>query len=90
MDNDELLVLIKGLFDQNTDEIKQYVDQKINGQGALIESLQSDIKAVAESHDLLNRKVDEVKQDIDGVKSKIAVVKDYVIGVDAPKFIHSF
>lgn len=59
MNNDELLIVIKELFDKKTDEIKQYVDDKINGQGALIESLHSDIKAVAEGHDILNRKIDE-------------------------------
>lgn len=94
MDNDELLVMIKGLFDKKTDEIKQYVDEKINGQGALIESLRSDIKSVAEGHDILSRKIDnvqedlsmkidEVKQDVKGLKADMAVVKEYVIGVDA-------
>lgn len=71
MDNDEMLVVIKGLFDRKTDEIKQYVDEKINGQGALIESLRSDIRTVAEGHDILNRKHDILNRKIDAIDEKI-------------------
>ena len=83
MKNDDLLVVIKGLFDKKTDEIKHYVDEKINGQGTLIESLRSDIKAVAEGHDILSRKIDAVDKKVEDIKRDMVVVKDYVIGVDA-------
>lgn len=93
MDNDELLVMIKIHFDRQMNEIKQYIDEKVNGQGVLIESLHSDIKTVAEGHDSMNRKIsalddklihrmDEIKQEVKGLKSDIAVVKEYIIGVD--------
>lgn len=79
MDNDELLVAIKNMFEKKTDEIKQYVDEKINGQSVLIESLRSDIKAVAEGHDILNRKIDEktneIKNEVKEIKDEMTVMK---------------
>lgn len=82
MDNDELLVVIKDMFekktdemkdmfDKKTDEIKSYVDERINGQSTLIESLRSDIKAVAEGYDILNRKMDSLDKKIDSLDKKV-------------------
>lgn len=96
MDNDNLLIAIKDMFEKKTDEIKQYVDEKVTGQGVLIEALRSDVKAVAEGHSVLNDKIDNLSNKVDGLdrrletvekdikslKSDMAVVKDYVIGVD--------
>jgi peptidoglycan hydrolase CwlO-like protein len=96
MDNDELFISLKNIFEKQTDEIKQYVDEKITGQGVIIEGLRSDIKAVAEGHSILNNKIDkmqvdlnETKQDVKSLqldvkslKTDMKVVKDYVIGVD--------
>jgi peptidoglycan hydrolase CwlO-like protein len=71
MDNDELLIVIKDLFENKTEEIKSYVDEKINGQIVLIERLQSDIKAVAEGHDILNRKMDSLDKKVDSLDKKV-------------------
>lgn len=71
MNNDELLIVIKDLFEKKTDEIKSYVDEKTNGQSVLIERLQSDIKAVAEGHETLNRKIDSLDKKIDSLDKKV-------------------
>jgi peptidoglycan hydrolase CwlO-like protein len=71
MDNDELLIVIKDLFEKKTDEIKSYVDEKINGQSVLIERLQGDIKAVAEGHDTLYRKIDSLDKKVDSLDKKV-------------------
>lgn len=76
MDNDELLIAIRDMFEKKTDDLKTYVDEKIKGQSIIIESLKSDIKAVADGHDTLNRKIDDIAKEI-------KVIENYVIGVDA-------
>lgn len=76
MDNDELLIAIKDMFEKKTDDLKAYVDKKIDGQSILIESLKKDIKAVADRHNTLNEKIDDITKEIE-------VVENYVIGVDA-------
>lgn len=94
MNNDELLVAIKDMFENKTDEIKYYVDEKVNGQSVLIESLRSDIKAVAEGHEILQSKIEDAKAElsqsinkierrIDNVDKNLSIVKDYVICVDS-------
>ena len=80
MDNEEMLAVIKSIFEKKTEEIKMYVDERMNGQSLLIESLRSDIKAVAEGHEVLNRKIDDKA---DEVKAGIKTVADYVAAVDA-------
>lgn len=98
MDNDELLLVIKDMFEKKTDELKDlfekktdefktYVDEKINGQSILIESLRDDIKTVAEEHDFINCKISDLDKKADDrmneLKTDIKVIADYVIGVDA-------
>jgi len=83
MDNDELLIAIKDMFEKKIEEVKQHT-------GILVEKLESDVKAIAEGHSILNNKIDDVKEEItgmrteiSGMKSEMTVVKNYVIGVDA-------
>ena len=87
MNSDELLIAIKDMFEKKTDELKSYVDEKIKGQSILIEGLRSDIKSVAEGHDLMNKQIDALEKKVDNktneIKEDIKVVTDYVIGVDA-------
>ena len=101
MNNDELLIAIKDMFEKKVDELKSEVADVKNHMGVIAEDLKSDVKAVAEGHDILNHKIDEVKKEvivkIDEVKKEVtvmktdikrltdemAIVKDYVIGVDA-------
>ena len=78
MDNDEMLIAIRGIFDKKTDEIKQYVDTKINVQNVLIESLRSYMKAVAEGHGILNDKLDRVEVKVDNIDKKLdSATSDY-------------
>jgi CO/xanthine dehydrogenase FAD-binding subunit len=87
MNNDELLIAIKDMFEKKVDEVKQHTE-------LLTEKLQCDIKAIAGGHSILDRKVDnlqselagtkqELKVDINGLKKDMTIVKDYIIGVDA-------
>jgi hypothetical protein len=56
MDKDELLIAIKDMFENKTDEIKLHIDTKIIGQNVLLKSIRSDIKAIADGYDILNEK----------------------------------
>jgi hypothetical protein len=98
VDNDELLVMIKDLFETKIEEVKRHM-------GVLTENLENKVQIVAEGHELINRKIDnnheilnrkiddsheilirkidDVKLDVKGIKSDMTVVKDYIIGVDA-------
>lgn len=88
MNNDELLIVIKdmfekktdeikGMFEKKTDEIKQYVDDKIKGQSILIEKLQSTIETIAEGHSNLNNKIDRVETKVDSIEKRFdSVEKD--------------
>lgn len=86
MDNDQLLLVIKDMFekktdeikdmfDRKTDEIKTYVDEKINGQGILLESLKRDVKAVAEGHSILDGKIESLQKDMTETKQEVFEVK---------------
>lgn len=109
MDNDEMLVLIKDMFERTTGDIRNEIKSEIaevkRHTGTLVEDLRGDVKAIAEGHSILDRKIDglqngldrkidnlqenlietkqELKEEINGLKKDIAIVKDYVIGVDA-------
>jgi hypothetical protein len=82
MNDDELLIVIKdmfekktdeikGMFNNKTDEIKQYVDDKIKGQSILIENLQKTIKTVAEGHSGLDRKIDNLHGELVETKQEL-------------------
>ncbi len=90
INNDELLSELQDMFEKKVEEVKRHT-------GALVEDLRGDIKAVAEGHSILDRKIDtlhkelkqelrdtrqELKQEINTLKNDMAIVKDYVIGVD--------
>jgi len=86
MDNNELLIAMQDMFDKKVEEVKRYT-------GVLFENLRGEIKAVAEGYSILDNKIDmlqkgltdtkqELKQEIHGLKKDMAIVKDYVIGVD--------
>lgn len=83
MNNDELLTVIKDMFEKKTDEIKSYEDKKSMGKIHWFESLRSNIKAVAAGNDLINRKIDALDKKIDDrrneLKADIKVVADYVV-----------
>lgn len=86
MNNDELLIAIKDMFEKKVEEVKQHTE-------LLVEKLQDDIKVISEGHTILDRKIDnlqseltetkqELKTELSGFKKDMTVVKDYVISVD--------
>ena len=105
MDNDEMLVIIKDMFEKTVGDIKKEVKSEIAEvklhTGTLVEDLRRDVKVIAEGHSVLDGKIDNLqkdlsetkqelkeeinglKEEINGLKKDMAIVKDYVIGVDA-------
>lgn len=86
MDNDEMLVVIKDMFEKSIIDIKKEVKTEIaevkNHMGVLAEKLQSDIKVIAEGHGILNSKLDNLcsementKNELENVKSEIKILK---------------
>ncbi|HEY5586410.1 MAG TPA: hypothetical protein VIK78_18210 [Ruminiclostridium sp.] len=86
MNNDELLIAMKEMFDKKIEEVKTHT-------GIVVENLGNELKAVAEGHEILLRKIDDTKTElnqsinnverrIDNLDKNMAIVKDYVIGVD--------
>lgn len=98
MDNDEMLLVIKDMFEKTVNDIKKEIKSEIEEAkrhtGVLVEDLRGDSKALADGHSILDRKIDnlqkdltetkqELKEEISGLKKDMVVVKDYIIGVDA-------
>ncbi|NLC44624.1 MAG: hypothetical protein GX783_10125 [Clostridiales bacterium] len=78
MDNEELLVAIQGMME----DVKRHT-------GVLVEDLRREVKAIAEGHSILDNKIDNVQQELTGVKNDVSglkqdmtIVKNYVIAVD--------
>lgn len=82
MANDEMLVVIKQMFEQSMGNMENKFGKKVDEVKVIVENLENKIQIVAEGHDILNRNIDEVKQDVKSLKSDMNIVKDYVIGVD--------
>lgn len=90
MDNDEMLVLIKELFEKTVGDIKKEVksetaEVKLHT-GTLVEDLRKDVRAIAEGHSILDGKIDhmqkdqvktkqELKAEINGLKEEINGIK---------------
>ncbi len=78
MDNEELLVALQGMME----DVKRHT-------GVLVEDLRREVKAIAEGHSILDNKIDNVQQELTGVKNDVSglkqdmtIVKNYVIAVD--------
>ena len=96
VDNDELLIAIKDMFDKKVEEVKNEVQDVKRHTGVLVEDLRKDVKAIAEGHSILNEKMDRLETKVDGLETKVdrleikvdgletnmSIVKDYAIGVD--------
>ena len=93
MDNDELLIAIKDMFEKNIEEVKNEVADVKNHTGVLIERLEDDIKAIAEGHSVIDRKIDNLEMKVDNLQNNMDrkiynlqkdmdIVKNYVIAVD--------
>ena len=64
MDNDQLLIAIKDMFDKKVDEVKQHT-------GVLVEDLRKEVKAIAEGHSILNEKMDRLETKVDKLEVKV-------------------
>lgn len=78
MDNDELLVVIKGMFEQSMDKVYQKIDELKVHNGVLFEKMGIDIKAVAEGHDILNTKMDNLENRFDILENKFDKLENKV------------
>ena len=67
MDNDELLLKIKDMFDTKVDEVKRHM-------GVITENLESKIQIVAEGHDILNRKIDSLDKMVNTLDKKVDAI----------------
>jgi septation ring formation regulator EzrA len=69
MDNDEMLINIKVMFDEKVDEVKRHM-------GVIAEHLETKIQTVAEGYGLLDRKIDaldeKLSNKIDEVDRKLS------------------
>ena len=91
IDNDEMLLVIKDMFEKTVRDIKKEVKNEIeevkSHVGVLVEKLEGDIQVIAEGHDTINRKIDALDQKVEDktneLKKEIKIVAGYVIGVDA-------
>lgn len=81
MDNDKLLLTIKGLFDEKTKEFKDEVNGVKNHMDVIAEDLRKDIRAVAEGHSILDRKIETVQTDVNGIKTEIVGMKSDITGI---------
>lgn len=75
MDNNELLSALQVMFDKKVEEVKQHT-------GAIVENLKGDIKAIAEGHGILDRKIDGLDNKVDGLDRRIDGLDNKVEGLD--------
>ncbi len=86
MDNDQLLIAIKDIFEKKVEEVKREVADVKNHMGVIAEDLKSDVKAVAEGYSIIDRKIDNLQEDMDrkydNLQKDMDTVKNYIIAVD--------
>ena len=75
MNNDELFAAITDAFDRKVEEVKLHT-------GALVEDLRGDVKAIAEGHDILFNKMDNLEQRFDGLERRFDGLEGKVDGLD--------
>ena len=86
MDNDELLIAIKDMFETKLEEVKSEVQEVKRHTGMLVEDMRKDVKAIAEGHGILDNKIDnlqkemtdtkrELKADINGLRKEMLLLK---------------
>ena len=78
MDNDDVLIAIKGMFDANMDRIDKLenkfddtVEEIKRHTEVLVEDLRKDVKAIAEGHSILNDKMDRLDTKGDRLETKV-------------------
>ncbi|MCR4436750.1 MAG: hypothetical protein QHH06_14085 [Clostridiales bacterium] len=75
MNNDELLVVIKDMFESSMEKMEKRFDEKLEGikihTGTLVEKLEKDIKAVAEGQEALTRRADSIENRLERIEQKV-------------------
>lgn len=86
MDNDELLISIKNMFEASMDKIEKKFDEKVEEvkrhTGMLVEDLRKDVKAIAEGHTILNEKMDRLETKVDKLETKVDKLEMKVDGLE--------
>ncbi len=82
VDNDELLIAIKDMFDKKVEEVKNEVQDVKRHTGVLVEDLRKDVKAIAEGHSILNEKMDRLETKVDGLETKVDRLETKVDGLE--------
>ena len=82
VDNDELLIAIKDMFDKKVEEVKNEVQDVKRHTGVLVEDLRKDVKAIAEGHSILNEKMDRLETKGDGLETKLDRLETKVDGLE--------
>ena len=86
MDNDELLIAIKDMFETNMDKMGKKFDEKVEEMkrhtGTLVEDLRKDVKAIAEGHSILNEKMDRLETKVDKIETKVDKLEIKVDGLE--------
>jgi len=75
MDNDELLIEMKDMFEKNMDKMDRKFDERVEEMkrytGVLVEDLRKDVKAIAEGHSVLDRKIDTLHEELTETKQEL-------------------
>ena len=96
MEKEKLLEEIEGIFDKRMEDIKAYVDLKINTQNIMIRDLLKNAQTEIKTEESFNRRINQfiedlallqkdfvsVIKDVDCIKSDVNVVRDYIIRID--------
>ncbi len=96
MEKDKLIEEIEGIFDKRMEDLKQYVDSKINAQNTMIKDLLSNLQTGKKAEEIVDRGMDQfiedlaylqkdfvgAAKDITCIKSDMNFVRDYIIRVD--------
>lgn len=82
MDNDELLIAIKDIFDKKVEEVKNEVQDVKRHTGIIVEDLRKDVKAIAEGHSILNEKMDRLETKVDRLDTKVDGLETKVDGLE--------
>lgn len=75
MSNNEMLLVIKDMFEKSVSDIRKEFKSQIsdvkNHMGVLVEKLEGDIKLLAEGYGVLNDKFDTLNNKVDTMENKV-------------------
>ncbi len=80
MDNDELLIAIKDMFEKKVEEVKDEVQDVKRYTGMLFEDLRKDVKAIAEGHSILDSKIDNLQKELTETKKELTGTRRELTG----------